>query len=289
MNRLLVALLLFAAACTPVPPDGVTPPASVDTATELNSFMAQNAGKTIDLGGRTVRINDGTVQPPARTTLQNGRLERTADSRNKSFRHVRVTAPDVTLSGIVIVGDAEIGRRGETLNEFFGGQPYMIYNPWREGQHGISLEGAVRTTLRAVNIRNVWGDGIYMAGDVRDLDAQGVIIYASGRGGLVATDAERVNVDNIHIDRVGLWLINLEPHGAGRTVRDFVVTRHASDRGGRSSYWLNASGPTRDSLPFDCGMTASIDRPTGLTSSHFRGVRLHNCLPPGTITLTGNY
>jgi hypothetical protein len=240
-----------------------------------------------DLDGRTVNINDGTVRPPAGATLRNGRLVRTSPSTVKAFRHVEITGADVTLSGIVIVGDAELGRLPD--GRWVAGQPFMVYNPALEGQHGISLNGAVRTTLRAVNISLVWGDGIYMRGDVRNLDAQGVIVDLAGRAGIAATDAERVRIDNAFIDRSGLWLINLEPHGAGRTVRDFVVTRLAANRGSRSVYWLHASGPTRDSLPFDCGMRATIDRPTGLNVSRIFSPRLHNCLPPGAITLTGSY
>ena len=278
-------LWLLLAACTTPPPPGEIPPASVDTAGELNAWMADHP--STDLDGRTVTINDGTVLPPAGATLANGRLVRTVDSTDKSFRHVEITGADVTLSSIVIVGDAELGRKPD--GTWVGGQPYMIYNPAKEGQHGIALVGAVRTTLRAVHISFVWGDGIYMRNDVRDLDAEGIIVDTAGRAGIAATDAERVRIDNVFIDRSGIWLINLEPHGAGRTVRDFTVSRLSAERGSRSVYWLNAAGPTKDSLPFDCGMKATIDRPTGINTGRWFAPRLHNCLAPGAITLTGSY
>jgi hypothetical protein len=281
VNRLAVAavgVFAVAAACTTPPPTGSVPPASVDTASELNAWMDDH--QVTDLAGRTVTINDDTVRPPAGSTLRNGRLVRTVDSLNKSFRHVEVTGADVTLSGLVIVGDAVLAP----------GQPFMRFDPAREGQHGIHLAGAVRTTLRAINIGLVWGDGILMRDDVRDLDAEGIIVDLAGRAGIAAIDAERVRIDNAHLDRSGIWLINLEPHGANRTVRDFTVTRLTTTRGSRSSRWLNAAGPTLDSQPFDCGMRATIDRATGLAQvGRAFAPRLHNCLPPGAITLTGTY
>ena len=71
-----------------------------------------------------------------------------------------------------------------------------------------------------------------------------VSVDASGRAGIAATDAQRVTIDGVHTNRTGLWLINLEPHGAGRTIRNVTVTDHTTTRGGRHPRWLNAAGPT---------------------------------------------
>jgi len=265
--------------CT-TPPPGSVPPASVDTATELNAWMSDH--RVTDLAGRTVNINDGTVRPPAGATLRNGRLVRTVNPATRVFPHVEVTGADVTLSTLVIVGAATL---------LSSGQPALVYDPAREGQHGIKLSGAVRTTLRAVNISWVWGDGIYMGSNTRDVDAVGVVVDGAGRGGIVATDVDGAVFDNAYVDQIGLWMVNLEPHGSGRFVRDFRLSRFATDVGsiGSRGPWLNAAGPTLTSMPFDCAMTATIDRPTGIrnTATTRPRTRIAPCVTG--ITITGSY
>ena len=143
-------LVLFA--CNPPPLPGEIPPASVDTAGELNAFMISHP--ITDLDGRTVDINGGPVTPPAGATLRNGRLVRNQPSTVRYRPHVEVTTDDVTLTGLTIVGDGEIGRLPD--GSWVGGQPYMVYNPALESQHGISIKGAARTTIRDVDISLVW-------------------------------------------------------------------------------------------------------------------------------------
>jgi hypothetical protein len=257
-------LWLLLAACTP-PPPGATVPAWVDTAWELNQWMADHP--VTDLDGRTILINDGIVRPPAGSTLRNGGLRRTVENPTRVFPHVEVKTANVTLSTLIIEGSAYL----LDIN-----QPALWYRPELEGQHGIKLTGATGTTIRAVAISMVWGDGIYAGSDSRDIDVEGLIVDGAGRGGIVATDVDGYRIDNALVDQVGLWMVNLEPHGAGRYVRNVTITRLGANWFGSRSHWLNAAGPTLDASPFDCAMTATISRPANLPW-HNPGTRIAPC------------
>ena len=161
---------LVLAACDPPPAPGEIPPASVDTAGELNAYMISHP--ITDLDGRTVDINDGAVTPPTGATLLNGTLRRTTDSPERAFRHIQITADDVTLDGLTIEGV-------RTHDPHYGLQP--VYDPTREAQHGISIEGADHTRVTDVAVTNVYGDGIYIRGGAVDTIITNPTINLVGR------------------------------------------------------------------------------------------------------------
>ena len=226
------AVASIAAECDP---DTEIPPATVDTATELNAWMASHP--VTDLDGRTVTLDDGAVQPPAGTTLSNGTLRRTIESLSHTAPHVHITASEVTLKDLTVAG---VDIHDETAGQ--GSQP--IYNPQLEGQHGILIEGDA-VTVDTVGITNVRGDGIYIWKGAQDTTITDVFIQSVGRTIISNTHSYRTRVDRLHGQLAGLWLVNLEASAGGEEVVGARYSNLTTDwyRPVRSPYWLMAAGP----------------------------------------------
>ena len=206
-----------------------------------------------DLDGRTVDINDGAVTPPTGATLLNGTLRRTTDSPERAFRHIQITADDVTLDGLTIEGV-------RTHDPHYGLQP--VYDPTREAQHGISIEGADHTRVTDVAVTNVYGDGIYIRGGAVDTIITNPTINLVGRTSITNVHSTGTRITGGYAYGAGLWLLNVESSGASQEVVDYRVTGLSTKLTGSRSWWLMSDGPD-----FNCHVQAVIQRPIGLSAS----------------------
>jgi hypothetical protein len=246
MTRLIVAVAILAAACVPPSPNPTIPPATIDTSTELNAWMADHT--VVNLDGRTIDTNDGPVRPPEGTTLHNGTLRRTVASNAVTFEHVRIDTDIVTLEDLHIEGT-------RTHNPGYGKQP--VYDPTREEQHGVAIRGDW-ATVRRVSVLNVWGDGIYLDGGARHANIVNPDLRYVGRSSISNVWSYDAHVTGGYAYGAGLWGLNIEPFGA-KEVRGYQVTGLTTDDPWSRSWWLWASGPH-----FNCAVSAVIERPEAL-------------------------
>ena len=119
-----------------------------------------------------------------------------------------------------------------------------VWSATYEHNHAIQVRGATHVHINNVRIRNVGGDGLYLAGGesggrfrwaaaVRMHDS---VVKGTGRSGLSITDgAKDVSVDHTAFRRIAFYTFNIEPNGIVRNgsalgARDVRIVRNRLSR-----------------------------------------------------------
>lgn len=86
-------------------------------------------------------------------------------------------------------------------------------------QHGISLFGCIGTTINAVHVDSVYGDGLFVGGveyNASDgVTVTGLSVDGAGRHGIALVRAANVSIDGFTTAAVGSTGIDLEPNSVG--------------------------------------------------------------------------
>lgn len=95
------------------------------------------------------------------------------------------------------------------------------YEPNREGQHAIRIDGATSATIGNVGISNVYGDGIYLGTEgelahgtwTQNAHLIGVRFDEIGRHAITPNAADGTVITGLTIGRVNLGVVDIEPPG----------------------------------------------------------------------------
>jgi hypothetical protein len=146
--------------------------------------------------------------------------------------------------------DGSSNIRLENLN-IRGANPNAGYQPeayvrWLEWQHGVAIRGASNVVLSRVNIRDVYGDFVYIGrGGSPTVPAVGVVIKdgimeRNGRQGIAITQGEDILIEGNMITDVRMSQIDLEPNTRNDVIRDITIRNNTFER--VRHYWFVAAG-----------------------------------------------
>ncbi len=146
-------------------------------------------GLVIEGNGATiVAPDDGSSSEPTQRSL--------AGKWPRNRRHVAISgSTDITVRDLAIDGPDTDGA----------------YDPALEGQAGFVIGGSTDVTLERVDVREVWGDGVYIGGGseaVRIVDSTFDLI---GRQGVAIVNGVDVVVERNRFDRVARSVFDVEP------------------------------------------------------------------------------
>jgi len=174
----------------------------------MADIKATPAGGTLCLkAGGTYRLN-GQLHIANRNGLTiegNGaRLQRPVESSNELIL-IDQCGNDITLRDLIVDGGSS--------------QPGV----WRsslEAGHAVQIGGAIRVTLDGMTLRNVTGDGLYIAGGcspfrpANAVTLRSSVIEGTGRNGVSITDGGNNVVIAANIfRRIGYYTFDIEPNG----------------------------------------------------------------------------
>ncbi len=263
-------------------PANIDPTGTTDVSSELGEFLAlapeaaivefgENAKYRVDagldirrVGSITIEGNGATLVAPddGATAEPPSRAQRSAWPRNRRI---------VTLAGVdhVTIRDLTIDGPNEAAT----------FDPSLEGQAAFFVARSNFVMLDSVTVRDVWGDGVYVAGGSR-----GVVVVNSdfdgiGRQGVAVVQGTDVQITANRFDRVARSVIDLEPT-RNAEVRDVEIRDNMI--GTYTNFALAAAGggPNVADVTF---ADNTIEGGRGLTV--FAGVARQ---PRSGLTITGN-
>ena len=170
-------------------------------------------GKTrVTLLGQGATLRRTTYTPPARRY----------PNANAILRLVRFV--DSSVRGLKI--------RGTNTRSDLSYLPGKVgsYRQEVEFDHGLALHGLVRTTVERIDIRSVWGDGVYLSGTdqwtakaSRDVVLRRIKVVRNGRKGITINRSHHVLIDRVNIHLSRRAAINLEPDTAEETISNVEI------------------------------------------------------------------
>lgn len=213
-------------AATTVPSSG-----SDDTAALQNTL---NASKYLYVN--TEYRVDGTLTPPTGSKITfgpNGRFIRTQAGTAGGKKILVLKNSNITLENPYIIGPNPC-----YWTYFDTGFMYSQYNPQLENNHAISIEGGSGYTITNPRIRAVWGDGIYLAGNSKNITVSNLDVACVGRSIVSNVGSENVTINGGRSYGAFWWTFNIEPWGS-LVVRNYKVNNFTA---GWSRYHVVFSG-----------------------------------------------
>jgi hypothetical protein len=187
------------------------PTNGADATSGLNADIAAtpNGGTLCLVAGATYRVS-GTwlVQSRANLTINgNGAVVQRLSENSSTILQLQL-GTGITVRNLVIDGSSTQS------------------GVWRynlEGGHGIRFGGATGVLLDGVTIRNVTGDGLYIAGGcgtpicpADNVTVRNSLIDGTGRNGVSITDGgNNVLIQNNTFRDIGYYTFDIEPNGYG--------------------------------------------------------------------------
>lgn len=161
----------------------------------------------------------GTLTPAENTTITfgpEGKLVRPADTPIKgTLPVISLTNSNITINNATIQGPNPCFWQ-------YNGWTYAQYDPQREWNHAISITKGSNYQINRVNIRDVWGDGIYIAGGVAHVTVNNFDISCTGRTAVSNVGSDQVTLENGSTSGAFWWSFNIEPTG-NSTVSNYLV------------------------------------------------------------------
>jgi hypothetical protein len=114
------------------------------------------------------------------------------------------------------------------------------YDPALEGQAGFAVYASSNVTLTNVSVRQVYGDGVYIASASNLVNVAQSTIDTVGRQGISVVFASHVVLDHDHFANIARSVVDLEPAARRWSVTDVHVL--SADVGNYGNFLLAAGG-----------------------------------------------
>jgi hypothetical protein len=218
-------------------------PASIPTGLEQDVTGALNEFLRSVPNGATVEFPEQAVYRIEGTLLLNGCRGLTLEGHGATFqatdplpdyekaknsaewRRVRTRSQwriddsqDVVLRNMRVIGAHKHGgREGE-------------YDANREAQHAFDVLGVKGVLIEAVQVSDVFGDGIYISGGSRDVTVRRSRIQRTGRQGMAIGSAHGILIEENDVRDSRRGLLDIEPYGKQWSCGDVrVIGNHFGD------------------------------------------------------------
>ena len=119
------------------------------------------------------------------------------------------------------------------------------YRAELEGQAAFAIAQSQSVKLDGVNVNNVFGDGVYVAGNASEIEVVNASFDGIGRQGIAVVSGSHVSVHDSAFDRVARSVFDLEP-----LKQNVVVDTHFSKNtvGAYANYLLSAGGGAKTAV-----------------------------------------
>lgn len=244
--------------------------AIIDGATDGDIIRCQPWGQyrvdgTLDLSGRSLEIRGNGAT-----------FRRWADVTDREAAHITADTPGtLTIRRLTIHGNA-------------GGTQYyprgtIGYDATREAQHGINVLACAHLTLIGFNVRNIWGDKVYLGKNSADVWCDDVRISESAGGwshrhSIGISGARNVSSENNSWGSSWRSGVDLEPNDAAGGYDSVTFSGDTWDY--HRLNWIASSaaaGTGTDLFAIDCyGTTSPLSVDIAGAMTH-NGVTIDNC------------
>lgn len=193
--------------------------------TDLRDVLAR-PGAIVSLGSDTYEL-DGTVRVAGRTLIGSGATIMVKASRVRARPALIVSGNGTRLLGdVTVVGPMPDGNG---------------YDPTREAQHAIQVDGATNSEIAGWTLRNVFGDAISVgtvdhrahAPWTHNLSIHDITVDEIGRHAINIDALDHGAATRMRIGRVNMAVVDIEPPGHPWGCRYFAWTDSlVNDSGG---------------------------------------------------------
>jgi len=107
------------------------------------------------------------------------------------------------------------GNSGIVIRDFtlVGNSPRPgVYEPGREGAHGILVDGGRAIELTGITVRDVWGDCLYVGSWASGIWFHDSTCASSGRNGVAVVAGRNITVERVTFDESGYSTFDIEPN-----------------------------------------------------------------------------
>jgi hypothetical protein len=254
---------------------------SQDVTSSLTSFLRKYNGKQVCLKPNGVYRVDGIVRIDSLSGLR-------LDGRGATLKAVAYAPASAHRRQIYIVRSSNIVISNLVIR---GKNPdFTRWNADRQHEHGIWIDGGRSITVRAVTIRDTYGDGIHLGFKDGALTPPTAItldrvnIARTGRNGIGIVSGNYVLIRSGVIVDAGLHAIVLEPDYSNADIHHVTVTGSTMRRFGRSGidtgYAFGANGKA--------GWMHDISVVTNTADRFKATIRARTGTTHKTIVFTGN-
>jgi hypothetical protein len=234
---------------------GIAVPASIDATGSVDSSAALNAWIANVPDGSTIVFQAGGTYRLSSAIKFGRRHNFTLEGNGATLKAGGGTTEPSSLLWIG-TGDSGIVIRNFTLvgNSSSPG----VYQPGREGAHGILVDGGGGINISRVTISGVWGDCLYVGTAANGVTFHDATCRSNGRNGVTITSGSNVTIQRVRFDRAGYNTFDIEPNHASESAQN---VRFLSNTAGTwSNAFLSADGAVGSVVN---GITASGNTVTG--------------------------
>lgn len=210
------------------------PTGSRDVTSGLVAFIRNHGSKRLCLRANAVYRVDGTVRIEGVSGLR-------LNGRNATLKQVATTTAGTNRRHLYLLRATNVyivdlnlrGRNPDVTN----------WVSSREHEPGIWIDGGKRITLRDINVRDTYGDGVYIgfkAGDVApatEVTLDDIDVARAGRSGISITAGNYITISNSTVTDTAFHGINLEPDYASANIHHVTVRHSTVNRVQRSGVY----------------------------------------------------
>lgn len=151
-------------------------------------------------------------------------------SERRHFRinqSTNIQVRNIRIEGSNILEGKKLGSTPELTPEFWKGgkdggssEGFPAYQPYWEFEHAFDIINSQNITIEDCSVLGVWGDGVYLGQSItkpsENIILKNLHLKFTGRQGIAVSDARKILIDNVWIDKGRRSGIDLEPfHDAG--------------------------------------------------------------------------
>jgi len=135
-----------------------------------------------------------------------------------------------------------------------------VYQPGKEGAHGILVDGGSTIEVANVTVRGVWGDCLYVGTWADAVSFHDSTCSSNGRNGVTVTSATNLTVQRVAFPKSGYCTFDIEPNVSTEGARNVRLLNNTT--GTWSNSFLSADGAVGSVVN---GVTVSGNTVTGAT------------------------
>lgn len=166
-----------------------------------------------------------TFYTKAPATPYGGNVNANRYSKRRHFRiHLssNITVRNVNIEGSNKIEGELLGKKNASTPEFWKGGPdkgskkgFPAYRPYWEFEHGFDIINSQNIIIENSRVFAVWGDGVYIGQSTTNPSENIVLrnlhLKYTGRQGVAVSDARKILIDSVHIEKGRRSGIDLEP------------------------------------------------------------------------------